>query len=536
VGTILAHKYKLVRLIGSGGMGAVFEAENIRTGKRVAVKLLLASGESGMSPEVAARFVREARAATRVEHPHIVQVFDMDAAEDGALFIVQELLSGADLRRVLDRRHRLSARETVETLLPIMGALVLAHREGVVHRDIKPENIFLTRTRSGNVVPKIIDFGLAGERGDPLVGRITKTGTTMGTPLYMSPEQAKGDRDVDGQTDVWAMGAVFYECLGGQTPYTADSYNALIARLLLEDATPLHRAHPDVERELAAVIDGALRRDRAQRHSSMASFLEAVLECGVLTPEPWSQSLRASLRNSARHGIAHAPTVAATDAAQHRDEETRGEQSTLSMQSAQSLLDAVETESTKAVSEIEEEPSLARSARHEPSVMRRSWGFAVVAVVVVIGALSASTLFFAPQQPIASQPSVVTSELRDADYTEVPAARVVTDGGVMPSHPCVALWEGAATDSFGGEGTTTLLVSRPTGPRCGLLTQHWGEVTCEFDLTDCRATESGIDATGTTSSRRCRSPSEVVVECTATQALLHEGVDEDRTTATLDRR
>ncbi len=531
----LANKYRLLRLIGSGGMGAVFEAENTRTGKRVALKLLLAEVQAGSSAEAAARFVREARAATRVEHPHIVQVFDMDAAEDGTLYIVQELLVGSDLRAVLERKRQLSVRETLEILLPIVGALVLAHREGVIHRDLKPENIFLARTRSGNIVPKVIDFGLAGQRGGDPSLRITRTGTTMGTPLYMSPEQAKGERDVDGQTDVWAMGAVFYECLSGRTPYVADSYNALIAQLLTEDAAPLASVRRDIDRDFAEVVDGALRRDRSRRYASMTSFLEALLDRGTPTREAWCRSLRTSVASAAHQGVAHAPTLSMSSPTPIASDETRGEQSTLSADSVRSLLGEIDTDGPPSPRGLGDDVPLALSTGRTRSTMSRRWGLTFAAVLVVAVGFGALGLLLAPQPP-ATPPQIGPREAGPPSSVGQRSS-VEIDASRAPSHPCVALWDGVALDAFGGQGTATLLVSGPSGPRCGLLTQRWGtDVTCEFDLTDCRATGSGIDATGTTTSRRCQSPSDVVVECTRTQALLREGAAGDRTTATLTRR
>ncbi len=213
----VADRYAIESLLGRGGMGEVFAARDARTGARVALKVLRRSHASERGVE---RLLREARAAGRVQHPGVVRVFDAGVDEINDLaYIAQELLVGETLRALLSRRGRLHHDEAVALMRPVIDALVAAHDAGVVHRDLKPENIFVER--DGEVLrPRVIDFGIARlvARDEAQASQLTTTGAVLGTPGYMSPEQARGLGDVDEQTDVWAIGVVLYELLTGATP------------------------------------------------------------------------------------------------------------------------------------------------------------------------------------------------------------------------------------------------------------------------------------------------------------------------------
>lgn len=223
--TTLGGRYRLERILGRGGMGVVYEAKHTYTGRAVAVKLL--------RPEVrpdgsqAKRLEREARAAAALEHPSIVDVLDMGEA-DGCLFLVLELLEGQSLSRVLRDRGSLSESEVVALGLQLADALASAHGVGVVHRDVTPRNVVMAR-RGDSIVPTLIDFGLAKvDDGEA----VTTTGAVMGTPWYMSPEQAAGTGEVGPETDVWALGAVLHECLTGVRPFDGPSTTAVLMNVL----------------------------------------------------------------------------------------------------------------------------------------------------------------------------------------------------------------------------------------------------------------------------------------------------------------
>jgi serine/threonine protein kinase len=272
VGSVVAGKYALHRLLGVGGMGAVYEAENTWTGRRVALKVMLpAALRQATAPE---RFLREARAASKVQHPNIVEVFDAgQSPADGALYIVQELLKGTDLRALLDTQPTLSWREAWALIGPVVEALAAAHRQGVVHRDVKPENIYLADTPAGRV-PKLIDFGIARLVDAPI--NLTGSGALMGTPYYMSPEQARGLRDIDARADVWALGVVLREALTGRRPFAGDNYNAVMVAILQSDLAPTADVTRDVPAHAAAAVDRALARDPSQRFRDAAELLDAL--------------------------------------------------------------------------------------------------------------------------------------------------------------------------------------------------------------------------------------------------------------------
>jgi len=291
----IAGKYRVLRLLGEGGMGQVFEAVNKNTERRVAIKTLhprLAEDET-----VVQRFLREARAATLVRHPNVVDVLDLDIdPATRSPYLVQEFLVGTNLADALDARpeRRFGVDESLATIVPVMSALVAAHALGVVHRDLKPDNIFLVRDGRGVVTPKLIDFGIAKVlegQGDGL--RMTQTGAVMGTPGYMSPEQAGGAADIDARTDIWSIGVVLYELLVGRLPFDAPNYNVLVAKILFEEPTPILQVDPTLRADVAAVVQRALTRDRAARFPSMQAMLDATLACvtdegtrATLAPEP----------------------------------------------------------------------------------------------------------------------------------------------------------------------------------------------------------------------------------------------------------
>ncbi|MEP7127038.1 MAG: serine/threonine-protein kinase, partial [Byssovorax sp.] len=273
-GTVVGGKFVLLRRIGEGGVGVVFEAEDTWIGRRVAIKVLHA--HLAERTDVLARFRREARAAATIHHPNIVAVFEVGQRHDGSFFIVQELIDGETLREHMDRQGRLTPAAALEILVPIMGALTSAHRAGIVHRDIKPENILLTRSAEGEIVPKLIDFGVAKmtASGD----RQTLSGTLVGTPAYMSPEQAGGLLEADARTDVWAIGSVLFEMLSGGCAYQGPSGPIILARILSEAVPSLAERAPDVPVDIVNIVGRSLERDAGARFPTMAAFLEAVLE------------------------------------------------------------------------------------------------------------------------------------------------------------------------------------------------------------------------------------------------------------------
>ena len=296
-GDVLRGKYRLLREIAAGGMGRVFEAEHLFTGQRVAIKVLHATLLDDVTQRH--RFLREARACVRIAHPNIVQVFDLDMDDSGACpFIVQEFLHGETLAQALDRipSHQIEPGALLRLVVPLMGALVGAHRRGVVHRDLKPANLFLCATPTGTV-PKLLDFGVAKVRTDGSETVLTATGLLIGTPEYMSPEQVAGESTVDAQTDVWAMGVVLYEALTGRLPFEGASAQTLMVQVLHGSVVPVDTRGAWVPPDLAAVVHRALTRDRARRYPTMQRMLEALLETSAWTTDAAPPEFNTTVRD-----------------------------------------------------------------------------------------------------------------------------------------------------------------------------------------------------------------------------------------------
>jgi eukaryotic-like serine/threonine-protein kinase len=262
IGSVIDGKYRLEGLLGEGGMGAVWWAHHLQLDLPVAVKLLRAGGDQRLLSE---RLKLEARAAAQLVHPAIVRVFDVDESERGEPFIVMELLRGESLADLLER-GRLSEQNAVQTVLPIAEALVLAHSRGIVHRDLKPHNVFLAE-EAERLQPKLLDFGIVKlmdqERHS---GSLTDTGISVGSPDYMSPEQARGSKDVDYRTDIWSLCVMLYEAVTCETPFHGDNYNALMRAIVENEPRPLGE---HVDARLAELISWGLRKEREERPTSI---------------------------------------------------------------------------------------------------------------------------------------------------------------------------------------------------------------------------------------------------------------------------
>jgi eukaryotic-like serine/threonine-protein kinase len=274
VGELLGAKYRVLALLGAGGMGSVYRAENVLTGKQVALKWMLPQYAS--SPDAAERLMREARAASKLSHPNVVDVYDV-MRDEQTLFLVMELLQGESLRDYLRNRARPPMHELIAIMHGAMAGVAAAHAQGVIHRDLKPDNIFLVRV-PGAPLPtaKVLDFGIAklAEQTDTRGATLTQTGTAIGTPLYMSFEQLRGDKNIDLRTDVYAFGVMLYEALVGRPPFAAATLSELAIKVATTDAMPTKTLRPDAPSGLCALVDRAIRRDRAQRWPDVPSMMQ----------------------------------------------------------------------------------------------------------------------------------------------------------------------------------------------------------------------------------------------------------------------
>jgi serine/threonine-protein kinase len=289
-------KYRVIRIIGKGGMGHVYEAINTRIQKRVALKVI--DHQLAQNEEAVARFQREALAASAVESPYIVQIFDAGSMSSGLPYLVMELLRGRDLGRLIVDDARLQVAEALQITAQILKGLHHAHRAGIVHRDLKPDNVFLVDREDEPVRIKLLDFGVSkissrSSDGVPL-NTLTRQGTVVGTPYYMSPEQAQAFTDVDGRTDIYSTGAILYECLAGRPPHVGKSYEQVIVNICMKDADDIRSHNEGVPESVAQVICRALSRERDDRYRDARAMLDALFEAA---PEHFSatpSNLRAS--------------------------------------------------------------------------------------------------------------------------------------------------------------------------------------------------------------------------------------------------
>jgi serine/threonine protein kinase len=275
VGALVDGKYRLLRVIGEGGWGIVFEGENARTLKRVAIKILRA--RSDVTADIRARFEREAQAAGRIGSEHIVEVFDLGTLADGSHYMVMELLVGEDLATRLRSTGALPPVLAAKLALQLLDGLGAAHHVGILHRDLKPENLFLVPTRSGEDFVKILDFGIS-KFTTPGITSATMTGAVLGSPCYMAPEQARGLKHVDARTDLYSVGTLLYECVTGRVPFDGDNFNDLMFKIALAPRPNPLEFCPGLSVSLASIIVKAIAADPDGRFESAADFHAALVE------------------------------------------------------------------------------------------------------------------------------------------------------------------------------------------------------------------------------------------------------------------
>jgi serine/threonine-protein kinase len=271
-GQILDGKYRVERVLGAGAMGMVLAATHLVLDTRVAIKIMLGGGRR--SEEQEQRFLREARVAAMLKSRHAGKVLDVGTTEAGAPYIVMEYLDGKDLRALADERGPLPIEEAVGYVLQASEALAEAHALGIVHRDVKPANLFLTTGADGAPCVKLVDFGVAKQSDASLA--LTRTAQAIGSPLYMSPEQMNGARDLDGRADLWSLGVTLYELLTGTTPFAAETLMELAGRVHLGMPTPITEYRPEIPGGLAAVIMACFEKDRARRWPNIAALAAAL--------------------------------------------------------------------------------------------------------------------------------------------------------------------------------------------------------------------------------------------------------------------
>ena len=282
--TVLTERYRIKRRIGEGGMGVVYEAEHVVLEKRVALKVL--SPDLSHKKELVERFLREAKAASRIGHENIVDITDFNRTDSGIVFFAMEYLDGKDLGTVIEEEDYISWERAKNIIIQICRALSAAHAKGIIHRDLKPENIFLIEHGGRRDFVKVVDFGIAKITGLGEEGRkLTKTGMIFGTPDYMSPEQASGKKP-DHRIDIYALGVILYEMLTGRVPFEADSFMGILTKHMFEEPKPPSERRPDlpaleIPRSVESLIMKAMSKDREARFHSMSEFAAAIKGCHV---------------------------------------------------------------------------------------------------------------------------------------------------------------------------------------------------------------------------------------------------------------
>ncbi|MDI3283517.1 serine/threonine-protein kinase [Polyangium sp. 15x6] len=283
IGDVLDGKYRVLRVLGKGGMGVIVAAAHVELGHRVALKFLLKSATQ--NEEVVARFAREARAAAMIQNEHATRVLDIGRLPSGQPYMVLELLEGSDLGAYVTRNGPLPIDDAVTYVLEACEAIAEAHSLGIVHRDLKPDNLFLARRPDGSRTVKVLDFGIsklsvdndrASERGGPL----TTTSAVIGSPMYMSPEQLRATRDADPRSDIWSIGVTLYELIAGEGPFPWQSLPELCAAILKDPPMPLKERLPDVPPGLDAAVLRCLQKNPADRYANIGELAVALSPFG----------------------------------------------------------------------------------------------------------------------------------------------------------------------------------------------------------------------------------------------------------------
>ena len=302
-GDVVGGKFVVERVLGVGGMGVVVAAHHTHLDQTVAIKFL--RRDAAKDELAVSRFLREARAVTVLQSEHVVRVMDAGRLDDGLPYLVMEYLNGLDLDQVLAQRGQLPLEEAVEYLLQAMEAVADAHAAGIVHRDLKPSNLFVTTRADGSSLVKVLDFGISkafDTTGAKQVS-LTATSMTLGSPLYMSPEQVRSSKTVDARTDIWALGIIAYELLAGVQPFEAETVTGLCAKIVADEPVPLRSVRPDVPPAFEAIVLRCLEKNAASRYQSVADLAAALRP--FASPEG-----RSSVARIGRTGGRLTPTLA----------------------------------------------------------------------------------------------------------------------------------------------------------------------------------------------------------------------------------
>ena len=433
-------RYQIVRIIGEGGMGTVYEAFHPALKKRFAIKTLLPS--IAQTSEFRARFLREAEVAARINHPNIVRVSDV-GCEGDIPYMVMEYLEGQTLGHLLASRGRLEIVETADLLLPVISAIATGHAEGVVHRDLKPENIFLMQGPWGDLVPKVLDFGVSKLMTDEPTGKLTGTLTVLGTAAYMSPEQARGSHQVNHFSDQYALGLILYEMLTGARGHPGENPFEILYNIANLPIVPPSQIRPDCPPELEQIVMRAVSPEPANRYSSLLELGAALLP---FASEQIRHAMSAAFRQNAATAVLPASNPLDPPRSPTRPPSARSGLQARSAPGSQPGSTKISPTGEEPLGSKSRQP---RSGRSATDVVPHRFGRGgVVVVVAVAGAALLGGVFWVllrqpspasrvsrptipPPEPVADEtPKPVPPSVRHIDVTTIPAeAGIAIDDG-----------------------------------------------------------------------------------------------------------
>jgi serine/threonine protein kinase len=425
-GQVIDDKYRLVRLIGTGGMGAVYEGENILIRRRVAIKVL--NADSAGNEDVIRRFVREAQAAGEIGNDHILEVLDLGSLPSGDRYMVMEYLDGETLAARIERHGRLTPGQLAPLARQFLTALASAHAAGIIHRDLKPENIFILRTKAGRAdFVKLIDFGISKFSRPFKEGehRMTRADAIFGTPCYMSPEQARGAAEADVRSDIYSCGVIMYEAVTGKLPFDGDSFNDLMFKIALSDAPSPLTILPSLDPDFAWIINRAIARDPNSRFASVQEFAEKLDE--------WMR------RNALTETLAQPPPTDAFPPRAHSMNASKSAATISANGEIESL--AMHKAGTAESWAHSQADALPRRGRATKLVGIALGGLAIIGFVIVLTLRSATrtqdrTVTGAPVAAAPSPPAIasapVAQAVLSADSTPTPTSEVGTPASALP--------------------------------------------------------------------------------------------------------